>query len=168
VGLLYVERREGPNDYFLYQPALDRVRRIPESLAREDVYGVDLEYLGFGVAQIEPTRVDRVESVSLEGRRTLRVSERAERPDARFDVRNVWLDPSTHVPLRSEHERDGRRTLVAVTEQIDTLHGIATPTRIRFERPVDRQVVLMTVVSVDYETPIPKSVFSTLSLIKQR
>jgi hypothetical protein len=143
------------------------VRRIPESLAREDVYGVDLEYLGFGVAQIEPTRVEGIQSVTWNGRPALRLSERTKRSGSRFDLRHVWLDPVSFITLRCEHERRGKATLIAETEQIETVQGVTTPTRVRFHWLLDRQVVVMTVESVDYETPVPESVFSTLTLIKR-
>ena len=53
--MLFLEQQTRPNDYFLYQPELRRVRRLPEAVANDDVYGIDLEFLGFGVAQSEPT-----------------------------------------------------------------------------------------------------------------
>ena len=68
LGLLYIENQDGANEYFLYQPATRRVRRIGQSLAREDVYGIDLEYLGFGLAVGEPTRAESVAPDSLSER----------------------------------------------------------------------------------------------------
>lgn len=54
-AILYLENPNQGNDYFLYQPAIRRVRRLPASIADDDVYGIDLEFLGFGVAQGVPT-----------------------------------------------------------------------------------------------------------------
>ena len=60
-GLLFVENEGRPNDYFVHQPELARVRRVSESVASQDIYGVDLDFLGFGVAQSV-----RCEAVDLE------------------------------------------------------------------------------------------------------
>jgi hypothetical protein len=168
LGLLYLEREGAPNDYFVYQPATRRVRRVPEVMAREDVYGVDLEYLGFGVAQIEPTRVESVAETVLADRPALRLEESALRADARFDRRIVWLDAASFVPVRTEHVRDGHTTLVAVTDELATIQGVVTPRRVRFERPDERQIVEMQIDEVDYVAAIPEAFFTTLRLLQRR
>ena len=168
LGLLYLEQKDAPNDYFVYQPATRRVRRVPEVMAREDVYGVDLEYLGFGVAQIEPTRVESATETILDDRPALRLEESALRDDARFDRRIVWLDAASFVPVRTEHVRDGRTTLVAVTDRIETVQGVPTPRRVRFERPDEHQVVEMEIEEVDYVSSIPEAFFTTMRLLKSR
>jgi hypothetical protein len=167
-ALLYIENADGPNDYFIYQPASQRVRRVPEELVRQDVYGVDLEYLGFGVALIEPAEIESLAWDDLEGRRTLRVSERALRENQRFERRAVWLDPTTWVPLRTEHHLRGQVRLVARTDEVRMVQGTATPVRVSFERPLDGEKVSMQVQSIDYERPIPEAFFSTLRLILER
>jgi hypothetical protein len=167
LGLLYLEGRDTPNDYFIYQPATRKVRRIPDALAREDVYGIDLEYLGFGVAQIEPTEVKSVRAEDLEGRRTFLLTEFALESNPRFDRRLVWLDPATFIPLRTEHQRGERTTLVAQTREIREIDGIPTPAVVRFDRPQQNQSVEMRVESVDYRAEIPEGVFSMLNLLKR-
>jgi hypothetical protein len=167
MALLYLENESGPNDYFVHQPTTGRTRRVPSAVVREDVYGVDLEYLGFGLAQIEPTRLESAEAVSLEGRPAFRLVERAVARDARFEERRVWLDAETFVPLRTEHMRGGAKTLVARTEEVRLFGGVPTPCRVVFERPLERQTVRMTVDSADFESPIPESSFSLLQLLKR-
>jgi hypothetical protein len=166
VGLLYLENTERANDYFLYQPATRRVRRLPETLANEDVYGIDLEFLGFGVAQGEPTRVESLSREETGGRASYRLTERALRPNPRFERRITWLDAETFIPLRTEHQREGRLRLVALTESVENVQGIATPRRISFERPTEGTDVRLEVVAVDYEAPIPDDYFSMLALVK--
>jgi hypothetical protein len=168
LGLLYLENAAGLNDYFLYQPATRRVRRIAEALAREDVYGVDLEYLGFGVAQIEETEVESVAASSVGGRALVRLVERAVRPNPRFDARTLWLDPASWLPVRVEHVRGGRSVLRGETLAVEVVQGIATPMRTRFERPLQGEAVVMRVDRIDYAAPIPEIFFSTLTLAKEK
>jgi hypothetical protein len=168
LGILYLERADRPNDYFLYQPALARVRRVPESMVRQDVYGVDLEYLGFGIAQLEPAEIVSLEADTLEGRPVYRLVEKATRPDSRFERRTLWLDPDRFVPLRAVHERDGRVLLEVRTLELREVDGVPTPVAARFERPLDREVVHLFVDEVDYRSPIPEAFFSTLKLIQVR
>jgi len=165
LALLYLQHPGRSNDYFLYEPALRRVRRVAERLAREDVYGVDLEYLGLSAAQLEPTEVDSVVPVTLSEHQCLRLTERARQPNPRFDERVVWLDPLTWVPLQAEHRRQGRVVLRAQSEEIRAVQGVATPVRMLFERPEAHERVRMSVQSVDYESPIPETFFSTLQMI---
>jgi hypothetical protein len=165
LGLLYLENPGSANDYFLYQPATRRVRRVPHALAREDVYGIDLEYLGFGVAQIEPARAEGVDLDLVAGHPALRLREHALRPNPRFESRTVWLDPESFVPLRTRHERGERTTLLAHTEILEEVQGVATPLSVVFERQGER--ISMNVERIDYREPIPGAFFSTLNLLKR-
>lgn len=167
-ALLYVEQAGRSNDYFVYQPELDRVRRISDRAAREDIYGVDLEYLGFGVAQIEPTTITSIRQGEHEGRSVVRVEERAQRSNDRFDTRLVWIDTESWIPLRTQHLRNGQVTLDATTERVETIDGVPTPMQIRFERPLVGERVDFSVETIDYKAPIPPSYFSALSLIKKK
>jgi hypothetical protein len=175
VALLYLEHANRSNDYFLYQPTAKRIRRIPEALAREDVYGVDLEYLGFGSAHMEPSRSESVTRLRREGRSLIELTERALGPNPRFDTRRVWLDPESHLVMRTEHVRSELTTLVARTLRVDVIDGIPTPTLAVFERFHGRdgasetsEVVRMSVEVVDYRSPIPDHVFSTFRLLRSR
>jgi hypothetical protein len=166
VGVLYLEQPGRSNDYFLYQPALRRVRRLPEAIANDDVYGIDLEFLGFGVAQSEPTEVESARAESVEGRPAWRLEERALRPNPRFDRRVTWLDRETFVPLRTEHRRDGALRLVARTLETREIQGVATPVRMQFESEREGRRVTLEVEKVDYDAEIPEEYFSTLALIR--
>ena len=167
VGLLYLERVDRSNDYFLYQPTTRRVRRLPESLVDDDVYGIDLEFLGFGVAQSEPTEVLAVTRATLGGRSTFRLEERALEANPRFERRTTWLDADTFVAVRTEHQRDGRTVLEAEALDIEDKSGVKTPMRMRFRRlDSDRRVDLY-VEDVDFETPIPDEFFSIMALVRR-
>jgi hypothetical protein len=166
-GLLYLEQPGRANDYFIYQPEAHRVRRISEGTARQDIYGVDLEFLGFGIAQDQPTEVESLDLERLDGREVYRLEERAVAGEQRFERRVAYLDPKMFLPLRVEHYRDGALVLVATTEETALVQGVPTPTRVRFVRPREANEVLMAVESVDYEKPIPGAFFSTLALVKQ-
>lgn len=164
-ALLYLEQAGRPNDYLIYQPELRRVRRISERTASEDIYGVDLEVLAFGVAQNVRTRVESLERLDEDGRPVLRLVERALESNQRFDTRIAYLEPGSFLPLRVEHLREGATVLVATTEERADVQGVATPMRSRFVRPLESSVVEMVVEAIDYEKPIPGAFFSTLSLV---
>jgi hypothetical protein len=164
---LYLERPGLPNDYFMYQPATRRVRRLPESVAEQDFYGVDLEFLGFGVSETEPTEIVGMDAESLRGRRVHRLRERAVERNPRFDERITWIDAETYVPLRTEHHRSGLRVLRADTLEVASRQGVPTPVHVSFERG-DRREIDLRVASVDYEAPIPDEYFSVMELAKAR
>jgi hypothetical protein len=166
VGLLYLEHAGQPNDYFLYQPAMRRIRRLPESIADDDVYGIDLEFLGFGVAQTAPTTLGPLARESLDGRAVFKLEEDAAGPNRRFQKRVTWIDAESFVPLRTEHRRDERVVLVAETLELGVVQGIPTPRRMRFTKPIEKREVLFFVDAVDYEAPIPEEHFSAITLTK--
>lgn len=166
MGLLYFERADRPNDYFLYRPAVRRVRRLQQSSVTNNLYGIDPEFLGFGLAETEPTRIQSMKLVKLNGREAYRLVERARESNPRFDERTVWIDRTTFIPLRTEHRIKGKLVLSAETIEIREVQGIQTPVRMHFERPQDGTSVELEVLSVDYEQPIPEAVFSVFNLTK--
>lgn len=167
VSVVYLEQPGRSNDYFLYQPSAKRVRRVPEDLARQDFYGLDLEFLGFDVAGDEPTEIEELQAVELEGRSCLRLTERARVPNARFERRTVWLDAETFVPMRTEYERGGSVRLLGETLEIRDVQGVPTPVRMRFLRPAEEYVVELHIDEIDYDKPIHDSFFSTVELTKR-
>jgi len=168
VGLLYLEQDDRANDYFLYRPAARRVRRLPEEAVTENLYGLDPEFLGFGVARSEPTEVESLNVVALGASRAYRLVERALEDNRRFDERTVWVDEVTGIPLRTEHRLDGKTVLTAETLEIKEVQGVATPVRMRFARPVDRVRVELLIEEVDYDASIPADVFSVFALTKSQ
>jgi hypothetical protein len=166
VGVLFLERQGRPNDYFLYQPELRRVRRLPEAVANDDVYGIDLEFLGFGVAQSEPTEIAAMKRETLDGRAAYKLTESAARENSRFDERITWVDAETFIPMRTEQFRGGKRRMIARTLETRKVHGIDTPMRMEFENQVEKRKVSLQVAEVDYEVAIPEEYFSTLALVR--
>jgi hypothetical protein len=166
VGLLYLEQSGRPNDYFLYQPAIGRIRRLPQSIADDDVYGIDLEFLGFGVAQSAQTEIVGMTRETLAGRAVYKLEERATVANPRFELRRTWIDAENFIPLRTEHLRDDRVVLSAETLEVVDVQGVATPKRMRFQKPIEKREVLLTVDSVDYQAPIAEDHFSALALLR--
>jgi hypothetical protein len=175
VGILFLKQVDRPNDYFLYQPELRRVRRLPEAAADDDVYGIDPEFLGFGVVQSEPTEVEGMQQETFEGRSAYRLEERALRSNPRFEERTTWLDAGTFIPVRSEYRMGGKTRMIARTVSTEVIQGVATPVRIEFENSRhefensrDERRVTLTIESTDYERPIPDEYFSTLALVRAK
>ncbi len=168
VSLLYLENDDRPNDYFLYAPATQRVRRLPESAVDERALGVDFEFLGFSIAHSEPTEIEGMERDRIRGRPTYRLRERALERNPRFHERITWIDAETWIPLRTEYRLRERTVMVAETLEIREEQGVPTPVRMRFERPHEDRLVVVDIEAVDYEREIPASVFSVLTLVKSR
>jgi len=166
-ALLFLENEGRPNDYFVHQPELARVRRVSESIASQDIYGVDLEFLGFGVAQSVRCETEAMEKAELDGRPVYKLMERALDPNQRFDERVTWIDAATFVPLRTEQRRGGKAMLIAHVRRLEEVQGVPTPMESTFERPGAGEKVTMVVRKIDYETPIAPEFFSTLALIKR-
>jgi len=89
VGVLFSRAAGPPNDYFLYQPELRRVRRLPRRSPTKTSTASD-RVPGFGVAQSEPTEVDGMKRETVDGRPAYRLTERALRDNPRFDERVTW------------------------------------------------------------------------------
>jgi hypothetical protein len=168
VRLLYREVPGRSNEYFLYTPSTRRVRRLPPLVAEDDLYGVDLEFLGFGTSEVEPTQIVDMEREPVEGRPAYRLVERASRPNPRFDERTTWIDSESFVPLRQELRRAGALALRAATRALRQIDGIPTPVEMTFVRPGQGHEVLLRFEAVDYVTPLGEEVFAILNLTRRR
>jgi hypothetical protein len=166
LGLLYLEHQGRPNDYFIYQPSIRRIRRMPSTVVDDDVYGVDLEFLGFGVAQSEPTEIRSMRRERVGERAAYRLEERALEQNPRFEERTTWIDAESFVPLKTEHRRRDKVVLLARTERLDTVQGVVTPLEMYFEKASEKRQVRLFVDEVDYERAIPEADFSLLNLMK--
>ena len=166
VGILYLENEDRPNDYFLYTPETRRVRRLPETAVTDEIYGIDAEFLGFGVARTVRTKAQSITREEIFGRPAFRLVERALNPNRRFHERVTWVDSETFIPLRTEHIRDGRIVLSAETRQVSSVQGVPTPRHMGFDQPLKGRRVELYVEAVDYRKEISEDVFSVLSLVK--
>ena len=120
---------------------------------------IDIAWLEQEIAGALASGADLYKSESGESRK-------ARRPNPRFEERVVWIDRETFIPLRTEHQLNGRRVLTAETVEIRSVQGVPTPVRMHFERPLDGTQVELVVEAVDYERPIPEDVFSVFNLTK--
>ncbi len=169
-AILYIENPGRSNDYFLYQPSIRRVRRLPASIADDDVYGIDLEFLGFGVAQSTATKIDSMKKERINDRDTYRLEETAIQRNPRFDRRITWVDAEHFVPLKTEHFMNDKLVLLAETKRVETINGIATPREMYFQRTrsgEEREVSLI-IDEVDYQKDIPEDVFSVFNLTRRQ
>jgi len=163
VGLLCVENLDRPPDYFIYQPVTGRVRRIAETLAREHIYGIDLEFLGFGVTQREPVDLESVGYDVLGGRKVFHLIQRARSPNLRFEREAIWIDPSTYLFLKTIHYRHGEIVLQAHPEEVKLIQAVSS-----FEREGNKETAVLGLEQIDYEAAIPEAYFSTLALVQRR
>jgi hypothetical protein len=167
-ALLYLEQQDRPNDYFIYQNSARRVRRVPKVAVDEDVYGIDLEFLGFGVSKVMPTRVDSMKLESVNGRQAYRLEETPLAENVHFDHRVTWIDSSTFVPLRTEQRLKGELVLVAETNEIRDIQGLPTPAKMHFEVIKGKRSIMLSVRDVDYQQPIPDSAFSIINMASRQ
>ncbi len=168
MALLYLEQPHRSNDYFLYRPSVRRVRRLHESTVSGNIYGIDPEFLGFGIAESVPTEVVSMERTRIHDRDAYLIREKAIDKNRRFDKRNVWIDAETFMPLKTEHQLNDELVLSANTVRIETLHDVPTPVEMKFLRPKDRTTVDLYIENVKYDATIPEDVFSIFTMTRQR
>jgi hypothetical protein len=141
---------------------------MPGTVVDDDVYGVDLEFLGFGAAQSEPTEIRSMRSERVGERAAYRLEERALEQNPRFEERTTWIDAESFVPLRTEHRRRGKTVLVAETRRLGTVQGVVTPLEMYFEKTGEKRQVTLIIDEVEYEREIAEADFSLLNLIRSR
>ncbi len=154
-------------DFFLYVPYMRRVRRVSESWVGHDLQGIDLTHVGFTVSRVQPVTLEAVEQVWYGNprRRVYKLTERAKNDTEHFEIRYIWVDPDTWIPLATENWDEGRLVLSSKTIEIQEIDGVLTPTHTRFHTPPEGEhgftvTVDFRVIEIDYKTPVPEKWFS--------
>lgn len=159
---LMLENNDRANQYYFYstERAASGARRMRAVRRVNPFAGGEFDYLGARVAREGHPVAKAVESGVVEGRKAFVLTEQAE--GMHFEERKIWLDADTFVPLRGEYWRGGKKFLIAETEEIREVQGVATPTRIRFTYPnkkEDNSTTVWQVEAIDYNRPILDSYF---------
>jgi len=143
-ALLYLEHDGRPNDYFLYQPALKRIRASPNAGERGRLRSRPrVPRHGRRPADADRGRVDRAH----DPRQPAGLPPDRARPRAEPQVRAPpgLARRRDLCPLEGRARAPGEVTLRGVTEKVEVVQGVPSPLRIRFDRPLSKQVITMTV-----------------------
>ena len=119
------------DDRWLYIPSIDLVKRIATSDKRTSFAGSDFTYEDVSGRDLDEEEHELLGEEALGEYSTFLVKSTPKRSgDVEFSYRKLWIDKTTHLPVKVEHY-DLKGTLYKVYEprQVQTIEGTPTITK---------------------------------------
>lgn len=148
----------GDDDRWLYQPALDLVKRIAAGDKRTSFVGSDFLYedvSGRGVDE------DHHELLRSEGGSYVLRNTPKEKGSVEFDRYDIWIDKKTFMPMRAEYfDKGGRKYRVVEALEVKEIQGNPTVTRSKASNLESGGDTVSEFTGVQYDIGVPDEIFA--------
>ena len=101
-ALLSYSHKTGPDDQWLYLPALKRVKRIASKNKSGPFMGSEFAYEDLSSQEIEKYTYRYLQDDTLDGRAVFLIERDPVDPDSGYSIQRVWIDQQRYIPLRIE------------------------------------------------------------------
>jgi outer membrane lipoprotein-sorting protein len=114
-ALLSFSHKTGPDDQWLYLPALKRVKRIASKNKSGPFMGSEFAYEDLASQEIEKYTYRYLRDDKLEDRASFLIERVPVDSDSGYSYQRVWIDQQRHIPLKIEFY-DRKRSLLKTLE----------------------------------------------------
>ncbi len=149
------------DDRWMYLPAIDLVKRITSSDKRTSFAGSNFTYEDVsGRALIEDAN-ELIGEEDINAYHCLVVKSTPNHPgEAEFSYRKIWVDKTTHLPIKVEHyDLKGKLYKVYETKEIQTIQGTPTITKAVMKDLGDERYTEITMKQVSYNVGVTSDIF---------
>jgi hypothetical protein len=169
-ALLVLEQDGRPDDYFLYLPALDRVRRVSGAQRSDSFMGTDLTYEDLERRRIEEFEDFRSEAGTVAGEAVLLVSARPrhpagyERVEFAIAVRDAAILETRYIAKGPEHPF---KVIRFPREHLHEEGGYSVPRRISVENLRRGTQTEVSVEMLELDPDVDLRLFTTDTLLRE-
>ncbi len=149
------------DDRWMYLPAIDLVKRIASSDKRTSFAGSDFTYEDVSGRALDEDANELIGEEDLNAYHCLVVKSTPNRPgEAEFSYRKIWIDKTTHLPIKVEHyDLKGKLYKVYETKEIQTIQGTPTIAKAVMKDLGDERHTEITMKQVAYNVGITSDIF---------
>jgi hypothetical protein len=169
-ALLVLEQDGRPDDYFLYLPALARVRRVSGAQRSDSFMGTDLTYEDLERRRVEDFADLRAEPAEVAGEPALRIGARP-RLEARYERVEFLVATRDAALLETRYfGRGGAEPTKVIRfprEHLREEAGFSVPQRIEVENLRNRTRTEVTVTALEVGTQLDLRLFTTGALLRE-
>jgi outer membrane lipoprotein-sorting protein len=101
-ALLSYSHKTGPDDQWLYLPALKRVKRIASKNKSGPFMGSEFAYEDLSSQEIEKYTYKYLQDEVLDGQATFLIERDPVDPNSGYTYQRVWIDQARYIPLKIE------------------------------------------------------------------
>ncbi|MGH0032921.1 MAG: outer membrane lipoprotein-sorting protein [Myxococcota bacterium] len=169
-GYLIVDKRDSPDDQFMYLSSLRRSRRI--NLRNETVIGTDLSVEDIVPREMDDATYERAPDEVYQDTPCYVVEATpVEDANSQYSRFQLTIEPEHFVPLRTrywDHAGVEVKELVAPPAKITEIDGVWIPLEARMQHLVDGGYTSMDVVRLTPDPDLPKSLFTQRQLEQRK
>jgi len=149
------------DDRWLYIPSIDLVKRIATSDKRTSFAGSDFTYEDVSGRDLDEDEHELLGEEALGEYSTFLVKSTPKRSgDVEFSYRKLWIDKTTHLPVKVEHY-DLKGTLYKVyeTRQVQSIEGTPTITKAAMKDLGSGHETEITIKAITYDVGLTPDLF---------
>jgi hypothetical protein len=169
-GYLVINKRQGPDDQFMYMKSMRRIRRV--NLSSETVIGTDLSLEDLVPRELDDARVSRAADDTVDGTPCYVIDARpVESVDSAYSRFSLYVEPVHFVPLRTRYfDRAGVeiKELRADARSIREIDGVWMPLEATMRQLQDQTYTKLKVRRLVPNPDLPKRYFSQRQLQARR
>ena len=169
-GYLVINKRDQPDDQFLYLPSSRRTRRV--SLRGETVIGTDLSVEDIVPRELEDADYQRVEDAEVDGVPCYGIDAiPAAEKDSHYSRLRIYVEPDHYVPLRTRYwDRAGVevKEMRAAPDSIREIKGIWMPLEATMRNHLEDSYTNLRVLSLAPNPTLSKPYFTQRQLETRR
>jgi hypothetical protein len=169
-GYLVINKRDQPDDQFVYLPSSRRTRRV--SLRGETVIGTDLSVEDIVPRELEDASYRRASDEEVDGVPCYAIDAvPAPEKDSHYSRLRIYVEPEHYVPLRTRYwDRAGVevKEMRAAPETVREIQGIWLPLEATMRHHLEDSYTNLRVLSLTPDPTLPKPYFTQRQLETRR
>lgn len=169
-GYLVVNKRDGPDDQFVYLPSMRRIRRV--NLRGETVIGTDLSVEDIVPREMDDATYERGDDAEVQGRPCYVVDAvPVESSASRYSRFRLYVETEHFVPLRTRYWDTAGvevKELRSPADSVRELDGVWIPLEGTMRQLLDGTYTTIRVVSIAPNARLPERYFSQRQLQARR
>ncbi len=161
---LQIEKKNGPDDKWIYLPALRTTRRVASSQGDKSFMGTDATYDDMSTRELDEDTHELIkETTDKNGYSCYQVkSTPKDASSAQYKYRMVWIDKKTMLPIYTEmFDKDGKLVKKLTVEKIQNINGYNIPLTNTLENVQTGHKTTLAITKIILDKAIPAKVFTS-------
>ncbi|MCP4131579.1 MAG: outer membrane lipoprotein-sorting protein [bacterium] len=157
--------RNRSNDQWLYLPALNRVKRIPQGDKSKSFMGSDFSFEDLSKRSLNKDTYKKMREETVDGADCYVIQATAKARKEKIKKRIFWINKSNFIIIKAEQfDRSGKLLKRLTTKKIKKVNNIWTIHYSKMENVKKKKYTILTLSKVKYNTRISARKFSKSSM----
>lgn len=168
MGFLFLQKRDSPDDQFMYMPALRVAKRIVGSNKKASFLGSQFSYADLEWSSLEEAAYTKRADEKIGGDSCWVVEAKPKEKDSQYSALRLWVRKKDSAMLRLLYfDRHGKQLKVLFVKKIETIGGVRMATRMKMKNLQEGATTLLAIRDVKLRSDLKADQFTVRALKKQ-